>query len=97
MSSNLPPVVQAVSGALASTTANAISYPFDLVATKVQTSRLKRRGSTCIYRPNACECSITLSGLDVAIHILKRIVEQRGYLGLYDGLETDSGATLLSR
>jgi len=43
MSSTLPPLVQACSGALASATANTVSYPFDLVATKVQTSRSKQQ------------------------------------------------------
>lgn len=37
MTSSLPPLIQACSGALASASANAISYPLDLVATKVQT------------------------------------------------------------
>ncbi|KZT72453.1 mitochondrial carrier [Daedalea quercina L-15889] len=39
MTSALPPLVQACSGALASSSANAISYPLDLVATRVQTTR----------------------------------------------------------
>ena len=42
MTSALPPLVQACSGALGSATANAVSYPLDLVATKLQIST--RRG-----------------------------------------------------
>ena len=38
MTSALPPLVQACSGALGSATANAVSYPLDLVATKLQIS-----------------------------------------------------------
>ncbi|KAH9833506.1 mitochondrial carrier [Rhodofomes roseus] len=39
MTSARPPIVQAFSGALASASANAITYPLDLVATRVQTTR----------------------------------------------------------
>jgi len=42
MTSSLPPVVQACSAALGSACANAISYPLDLVATKVQTTKNPR-------------------------------------------------------
>ncbi|KAH9925952.1 mitochondrial carrier [Epithele typhae] len=42
MTSALPPLVQACSGALASAAANTISYPLDLVATRLQTSNTRR-------------------------------------------------------
>ncbi|RDX47565.1 mitochondrial carrier [Lentinus brumalis] len=42
MTSALPPLVQACSGALGSAAANAVSYPLDLVATKLQTTTSRR-------------------------------------------------------
>ncbi|KAI0710308.1 mitochondrial carrier [Cerioporus squamosus] len=42
MTSALPPLVQACSGALGSAVANAVSYPLDLVATKLQTTTSRR-------------------------------------------------------
>ncbi|KAL1945264.1 hypothetical protein VTO73DRAFT_2115 [Trametes versicolor] len=42
MTSSLPPLAQAWSGALGSAAANSISYPLDLVATKLQTTRSRK-------------------------------------------------------
>lgn len=42
MTSNLPPLVQAVSGAVGSAAANAIVYPLDLVSTRLQTTSSRR-------------------------------------------------------
>ena len=42
MTSALPPLVQACSGALGSAAANAVSYPLDLVATKLQITTSRR-------------------------------------------------------
>ncbi|TFK87039.1 mitochondrial carrier [Polyporus arcularius HHB13444] len=42
MTSALPPLVQACSGALGSAAAHAVSYPLDLVATKLQTTTSRR-------------------------------------------------------
>lgn len=42
MTSTLPPLVQAFSGAVGSATANAVSYPLDLVTTRLQTTKSKR-------------------------------------------------------
>ncbi|KAJ3551618.1 hypothetical protein NM688_g4600 [Phlebia brevispora] len=42
MTSTLPPLVQAFSGAIGSATANAIAYPLDLVATRLQTTSSKK-------------------------------------------------------
>ncbi|KAI0060613.1 mitochondrial carrier [Artomyces pyxidatus] len=44
MTSTLPPLVQAFSGALGSAAANAVAYPLDLVTTRLQTT--KHRGLT---------------------------------------------------
>ncbi|ETW74755.1 mitochondrial carrier protein [Heterobasidion irregulare TC 32-1] len=54
MTSTLPPIVQAFSGAIGSATANAISYPLDLVTTRLQTTKSKNlhgiRGAITILR-----------------------------------------------
>lgn len=42
MASSLPPLAQACAGAFGSATANAVSYPLDLVATKLQISQARR-------------------------------------------------------
>ncbi|KAI0740655.1 mitochondrial carrier [Earliella scabrosa] len=46
MTSALPPLVQACSGALGSAAANAVSYPLDLVATKLQITTSRRLRGT---------------------------------------------------
>ncbi|KAJ7496655.1 mitochondrial carrier domain-containing protein [Mycena latifolia] len=82
MTSTLPPLVQAFSGAIGSVSANALTYPLDLVTTRLQLdSPQKARRS---------------SGLHGAVRILRGIVEKRGVQDLYAGLGTDTGATLLS-
>ncbi|KAH8103604.1 mitochondrial carrier [Cristinia sonorae] len=51
MTSTLPPLVQALSGSIGSATANAVSYPLDLVATRLQiTSSKKLKGARGIVR-----------------------------------------------
>lgn len=42
MTSTLPPLVQAFSGGIGSASANAISYPLDLIATRLRTTNSKR-------------------------------------------------------
>lgn len=42
MTSTLPPLVQAFSGAMGSATANAVSYPLDVVTTRLQTTKSKK-------------------------------------------------------
>ncbi|EJD08098.1 mitochondrial carrier [Fomitiporia mediterranea MF3/22] len=79
MTSTLPPLVQACSGAIGSAAANASSYPLDLVCTRLQTADSPKR-----------------QGLSTAIDTLKRILRKRGVGELYDGLETDTAATLVS-
>lgn len=43
MTSTLPPLVQAFSGALGSAASNASAYPLDLVCTRLQTSNSRKR------------------------------------------------------
>ncbi|KAI0827670.1 mitochondrial carrier [Trametes gibbosa] len=54
MTSSLPPLVQALSGAVGSATANSLTYPLDLVATKLQTTTHRRlqgfRGAVRLLR-----------------------------------------------
>ncbi|TCD66263.1 hypothetical protein EIP91_001592 [Steccherinum ochraceum] len=75
MTSTLPPLVQAVSGSIGSATANAVSYPLDLVATRLQTTSSRFRG---------------------IVRALRHIIRSEGWSGMFDGLETDTIAQLLS-
>lgn len=83
MTSTLPPLVQAFSGAIGSASANILTYPLDLVTTRVQldppSNSRKFRGIT---RP---------------IHLLRNIARRDGITALYGGIATDTGATILSR
>ena len=82
MTSSLPPLAQAVSGALGSAAANSISYPLDLVATKLQTTASRSR---------------KLDGLKGVYHLLKHIMRTEGLTGLYDGIGADTASTLISK
>ncbi|TFK45029.1 mitochondrial carrier domain-containing protein [Crucibulum laeve] len=82
MTSTLPPLVQAFSGAIGSIVSNTLTYPLDLVITRLQ-----------LDPPND---SKRPGGVQGAIRILRRIVEKHGWGALYDGLWTDSCATFLS-
>ncbi|KAJ7125346.1 mitochondrial carrier domain-containing protein [Mycena epipterygia] len=82
MTSTLPPLVQAFSGAIGSASANALTYPLDLVTTRLQ-----------LDSPQKAKRS---SGLHGAVRILRGIIKKRGFGDLYNGLGTDTGATLLS-
>ncbi|KAI5123790.1 hypothetical protein M0805_009085 [Coniferiporia weirii] len=79
MTSTLPPLVQALSGALGSVVANTTSYPLDLACTRLQTAEPSKK-----------------QGIIAMLETLRRIKNNRGILGLYDGLETDTAATLIS-
>ncbi|KAJ3483358.1 hypothetical protein NLI96_g6364 [Meripilus lineatus] len=79
MTSTLPPLVQAFSGAIGSATANTLSYPLDLIATRLQTTSSRK-----------------LRGFRGIVLTLKHILQTEGWHGLYDGLGTDTLATLLS-
>ncbi|KAJ7807821.1 mitochondrial carrier domain-containing protein [Mycena olivaceomarginata] len=82
MTSTLPPLVQAFSGAIGSASANTLTYPLDLVTTRLQ-----------LDSPEKARRS---SGLHGAIRILCGIIKKHGFQDLYTGLGTDTGATLLS-
>ncbi|KAJ7350702.1 mitochondrial carrier domain-containing protein [Mycena albidolilacea] len=82
MTSTLPPLVQAFSGAIGSASANTLTYPLDLVTTRLQ-----------LDSPEKARRS---SGLHGAIRILRGIIKKHGFQDLYTGLGTDTGATLLS-
>ncbi|EKM53611.1 uncharacterized protein PHACADRAFT_99150 [Phanerochaete carnosa HHB-10118-sp] len=82
MTSTLPPLVQAFSGAVGSAAANMVVYPLDLVATRLQTTSLKRlRGDV---------------GFAGVLRALRHVLETEGWSGLYDGLPTDTAATIIS-
>jgi hypothetical protein len=83
MTSTLPPLVQAFSGAIGSASANTLTYPLDLVTTRLQ-----------LDSPEKARRS---SGLHGAIRILRGIIKKHGFQDLYTGLGTDTGATLLSK
>ncbi|KAF8150511.1 mitochondrial carrier domain-containing protein [Mycena galopus ATCC 62051] len=82
MTSTLPPLVQAFSGAIGSASANTLTYPLDLVTTRLQLDSAEKARKS--------------SGLRGAIRILRGIIKKRGFQDLYTGLGTDTGATLLS-
>lgn len=82
MTSALPPLLQAFSGALGSAAANTLTYPLDLVATRVQIQKPSRKRS---------------SGFANGSRILQHIVSRYGLSALYDGISTDTFATLLSK
>ncbi|KAJ7270129.1 mitochondrial carrier domain-containing protein [Mycena haematopus] len=82
MTSTLPPLVQAFSGAIGSASANALTYPLDLVTTRLQ-----------LESPEKARKS---SGIGGAIRILHGIIKKHGFWDLYTGLGTDTGATLLA-
>jgi adenine nucleotide transporter 17 len=71
MTSVLPPFVQAASGSLGSATANALTYPLDIITTRIQAA-------------------------DKGTSIRKQLYTQ-GLSSFYDGIEADTGATLISR
>ncbi|KAK0195939.1 mitochondrial carrier domain-containing protein [Armillaria mellea] len=80
MTSTLPPIVQAVSGAVGSAFANGLTYPLGLATTRLQLHR--KRTST--------------SGLHDGIRVLVHIIRRYGLTALYDGIMTDTGASLVS-
>ena len=84
MTSQLPPLTQALSGALASASASALTYPLDLLAARVQTQTPRdARG--------------TGRGLRGATFLLQKLVRKHGWESLYAGLASDTGATLVSK
>ncbi|KIJ06264.1 hypothetical protein PAXINDRAFT_140730 [Paxillus involutus ATCC 200175] len=69
MTSVLPPFVQAVSGSLGAASANASTYPLDVITTRIQANKSQS---------------------------LRKLLTAHRLSSLYDGLLTDTGATLLS-
>ncbi|KAF8963574.1 mitochondrial carrier domain-containing protein [Flammula alnicola] len=82
MTSTLPPLVQAFSGAIGSASANALAYPLNLVTTRLQLDSPRR--------------SQVRGGIPGALRILKHIFTKHGMGAFYDGLWADTCATLLS-
>ena len=101
MTSTLPPLVQAVSGSVGSAIANAVSYPLDLVCTRLQISEKKEKQGKCALQwrltTNVLWAEDNSLGISEAVETLQRIISTRGTAGLYDGLPADTSATLLSR
>ncbi|KAF5355168.1 hypothetical protein D9756_005699 [Leucocoprinus leucothites] len=82
MTSTLPPIVQAFSGSIGSASAGALTYPLDLVSTRLQLkdpNDKRRKG-----------------GLHDGIRILHYTIQKNGVSALYDGLVTDTVAKALS-
>jgi solute carrier family 25 (peroxisomal adenine nucleotide transporter), member 17 len=91
MTSTLPPIVQALSGAVGSASASSLTYPLDLILTRLQLdspARAKKRGG--IY-----------GGFTLLLYIVygdrKRRRNGMGWKALYDGLGADLFATVLSK
>lgn len=106
MTSTLPPLIQALSGSVGSASASALTYPLDLITTRLQLDssvKSKRRG-----------------GVKGGLALLLRIVygsrsrkwlkerkereecreeekEGMGWAALYDGLQSDLYATIISK
>ncbi|KAF5366027.1 hypothetical protein D9758_006734 [Tetrapyrgos nigripes] len=91
MTSTLPPLVQAVAGAIGSATGNTLTYPLDLATTRLQ---LQHPPSTSALRKG--NKTRGPAGILGGFHVLHSIAQEYGITALYDGLPTDTGATLLS-
>lgn len=104
MTSTLPPLIQALSGAVGSASASTLTYPLDLITTRLQLDssvKSKRRGGA-------------KGGLKLLLSIVygsrsKRWFKERkqecedeekdgmGWVALYDGLQSDLYATIISK
>jgi adenine nucleotide transporter 17 len=84
MTSTLPPLTQALTGALGGTVANSLVYPLDLACARAQTLSPKERKHLG-------------TGLYGGLAILRARIKERGPGALYDGIESDTAATLLSK
>ncbi|KNZ81228.1 Peroxisomal adenine nucleotide transporter 1 [Termitomyces sp. J132] len=83
MTSSLPPLVQAFSGAIGSASANILTYPLDLVTTRVQ---LDPPDKSRTWRKEIHRAS----------YLLRNITRRDGFSALYGGILTDTGAMVLS-
>ncbi len=72
MTSTLPPLVQAFSGAIGSAFANGLTYPLDLVTTRLQLDSPRR--------------SRERGGIVGGLNLLAYIIRRHGVGALYDGL-----------
>ncbi|EIN06664.1 mitochondrial carrier [Punctularia strigosozonata HHB-11173 SS5] len=89
---SLPPLVQATSGAIGSATANALVYPLDLIATRVQTDD----SSGLSFDGRRRRKLGRLREIRVIPQIAREVIREEGWKGLYDGLATDTAATIVS-
>ena len=87
MTSTLPPLVQAVAGSIGSASANALTYPVDLATARLQLQP-PSHGLENKRRP---------TGIRGGIYILYSAIKKYGISAVYDGLLTDTGATLLAK
>ncbi|KAH8827923.1 mitochondrial carrier domain-containing protein [Flagelloscypha sp. PMI_526] len=83
MTSALPPLIQALAGASGSSSANVLTYPLDLVTTRLQLDRSKS------LDPNP-------HNLAAGFRLIRSIVRKDGLYTLYTGLSTDTAATFIS-
>lgn len=81
MTSTLPPRIQASSGAAGAVVANAITYPLDLITTRVQLSR-----RTSSYPGD----------VSTTKRIIDKALKKDGITGFFSGLESDSLSTMMS-
>jgi hypothetical protein len=84
MTSSLPPLTQALTGAAGAAIANSVVYPLDLACARLHTLPRKDRERVG-------------TGLYAAFAILRGRVRARGLGAIYDGLESDTAATVLSK
>ncbi|KAJ3928368.1 MAG: mitochondrial carrier domain-containing protein [Lentinula lateritia] len=112
MTSTLPPLVQAVAGAIGSASANTLTYPLDLVTTRVQLSSPADTGLNAnVGKQKEREQEKPLGSNSPhvftkrlsenstrfkAVRILRSIIQSDGVGALYDGLFTDTASTLIS-
>ncbi|KII90594.1 hypothetical protein PLICRDRAFT_173984 [Plicaturopsis crispa FD-325 SS-3] len=82
MTSTLPPIIQALSGALGSAAANTLTYPLSLATTRLQS----------LPPPPPKH----LTGVPGALRVIRSIRRRWGTLALWDGVAADTAASVLS-
>ncbi|GAA6032750.1 hypothetical protein JCM8097_000773 [Rhodosporidiobolus ruineniae] len=93
MTSPLPPLAQATSGALGGVISNALVFPLDTITSRLQTSSRSARQRTS---PSPARDK-RKGGYASPLAAIKTIAAQEGWSGLYAGLGPDSLSTLLSQ
>jgi adenine nucleotide transporter 17 len=100
MTSTFPPLAQAVAGALGAAAANIGAYPLDLATTRLQTARgskrKRTRGELCISMSRKVATALMHLGINGLMAIFRETVRKDGATALFDGLESDTSATLIS-